>query len=128
MMPVLKDLKLVGALWQKCNQEVWNQQALLRKSCPVTLKPKMTVIVRSKTVNPNAGKRALTGYNFYLREQQPLLVAKPEEYKDQQSRIKAIGAAWRAMSETQKAEYVVKAAEQSKLEGRRVPKSKPKTQ
>jgi hypothetical protein len=38
MMPVLKDLKLVGALWQKCNQEVWNQQALLRKSCPVTLK------------------------------------------------------------------------------------------
>ena len=38
MMPVLKDLKLVGALWPKCNQEVWNQQALLRKSCPVTLK------------------------------------------------------------------------------------------
>jgi hypothetical protein len=138
MMPVLKDMKLVGSAWQKCDQEVWNQQALLRnsaKKCPVTLKPKITIVIGSKSSGDRVSwtlssspKRALTGYNFYFHEQQPLLMAKLKEYPTQQSRVKAIAASWRAMSETQKTEYSAKAAEQSKIEGRRVPKSKPKTQ
>ena len=63
---------------------------------------------QKKVKDPNAPKRALSAYFFFMKDTRPKVVAKNPDMKVTEIG-KELGAMWRAMSDGEKAPYVKKA-------------------